>query len=168
MGVHNLDDEGDSQQVGEALNVDTTLVVRDQQEVEIGSNKSLTTLRPTWLENTLTNKKMNIVPIYIPVDDMVSKCLGKVSKAKRLKTVSKIDFDEDTGNWTAQIAPQKTDEIVADSKSKDFMVEKVNLGAGTHVADALHLEVSTKKMLKRSCKDEKDKSQIKEIIRSMA
>lgn len=156
MGVQDLDDEGDNQQVGEALNVVTTLVVRDQKEAETGLDKSLTTPWPTWLENALANKKGNFVPVSISVEDMVSKCLGKVSKAKRLKTLSKINFDEDTGNWTTKIAHQKTDETMADLTSKDFMVEKVNLGEGTRAVYALYLEVSTKKMLKRSWKDEKD------------
>lgn len=98
---------------------------------------------------------------------MVNKCLGKVSKDKSLKTISKINFDEDIGNWTVDIARQKTDETMADPTSRDFTVEKVNLGEGTHTADALHFEVSTKKMLKRSWEDEKDKSKMKEIMSSM-
>lgn len=98
---------------------------------------------------------------------MVSKCLGKVSKAKRLKTISKINFDEDTSNWTTKIASLKTNETMADLTSKVFIVEKVNLGVGTWATDVFHLEASTKKMLNRTWKDEKDKHEMKEILRRM-
>lgn len=52
------------------------------------------------------------------------------------------------------------DEVVSSPTTKDFTVEKLNLGARTRVADAYHLETSTKKILNRTWKDEMDKHEL--------
>lgn len=153
--------------MGDVTNTATTLVVEKGKEVESGSDKAPVHTRRLWLENILNSKIRNIVPDSVPLEDMVSKCLWKTPKAKKLKTISKIDFDDSTGNWTIEIARPDTDEVIANSTAKDFTVEKLNLGVGTRAADAYHLETSTKKILNRTWKDERDKHEMKEILRRM-
>ena len=48
---------------------------------------------PKWLE-TYMEKKRSIVPISMPIDDLVSKCLGKTPKVKKARTESRINFDK--------------------------------------------------------------------------
>lgn len=93
-----LADESSNQQVQEALNAVTTMIVRDGKETGTNPDKSQVLSRLVWLENMLSNKKRNIVPASIPVEDMVSKCLGKTPKAKKSKIMSKFDFDAGSGN----------------------------------------------------------------------
>ena len=64
-------------------------------------NKELAT--PKWLENSI-EKKRSIVPLSMPIDDLVRKCLGKTSKVKRTRTKSRIQFDKKSGHWFAKIA----------------------------------------------------------------
>lgn len=58
---------------------------------------------PKWLETSI-EKKRTLVPISMPIDDLVSKCLGKPSKTKRAKTESRLNFDKNSGHWTTEIA----------------------------------------------------------------
>lgn len=44
------------------------------------------------------SKKCRVVPITIPIEDMVNKCLAKKSKSKKLKTEVMIDIDDDIGH----------------------------------------------------------------------
>lgn len=83
------------------LNTTTTLVVKKGKEAKFGPDKTLVHTAPLWLENTLSSKKRNIVLASVPLEDVISKCLGKTPKAKKLKTISKIDFEDSTGNWTS-------------------------------------------------------------------
>lgn len=112
---------------------------------------------PKWL-STLLTKKRNLIPISIPMEDMVNKCLGRTSKSKRLKTEAMIDVDDQTCHWVANVARPLID--------KD--VEKIDLGVTSWVVDAKHLETSTKRVLTRTWKDEKDKNKMKHIIMQMA
>lgn len=57
---------------------------------------------------------------------------------------------------------------VENSLAKDFNVEKVNLGVGSHVADVHHLEASTKRIINMTWKYEKDKQNLKKTLRHMA
>lgn len=94
--------------------------------------------------------------------------MGKISKSKRLKIVWKIDFDQDTGNWTAKIDRPISDKEVGNPSAKDFSVENVNLGVGLHVADVHYLEASTIRIINRKWFYEKDKQDLKETLRNMA
>ena len=42
-------------------------------------------------------KKRSIVPISMPIDDLVSKCLGKMPKVKKARTKARINFDKSLG-----------------------------------------------------------------------
>lgn len=81
---------------------------------------------------------------------------------KKVKTISRIDFDVDSGNWTAEIARPLTYEKTEDPTVRDFTVEKVNIGTASRATDVLHLEASTKKIITRTWKDEKDKKELKQ------
>ena len=48
---------------------------------------------PKWLETSM-EKKRSIFPISMPIDDLVSKCLGKTPKVKKARTESRINFDK--------------------------------------------------------------------------
>ena len=61
------------------------------------------TATPKWLENSI-EKKRSIVPLSMPIDDLVSTCLGKTSKVKRARTELWIQFDKNSGHWFAKIA----------------------------------------------------------------
>ena len=58
---------------------------------------------PKWLETSI-EKKRSLVPLSMPIDDLVSKCLGKSSKTKRAKIESRLNFDKNSGHWTDEIA----------------------------------------------------------------
>lgn len=118
--VWNVDNASDNQQVGDVTNTATTLVVRKEKEVESSLDKTPVYTGPLWLENTLSSKKRNIVLVSVPLGDMVSKFLGKTPKAKKLKTISKIDFDDNTSNWTIKIACPNTNEVIASPTAKGF------------------------------------------------
>lgn len=105
----NLEDDDTNQQEPETFQVDSTIIIRNEKDVGIASEKILASTGPVWLDNMLGNKKRNIILASIPIEDMVSKCLGKTPKARKSKTMSKIDFDVDNGNWVAEIAHPLTD-----------------------------------------------------------
>ena len=46
-----------------------------------------------WLETSM-EKKRSIVPISMSIDDLVSKCLGKVPKIKKERIEARINFDK--------------------------------------------------------------------------
>lgn len=49
-------------------------------------------------------------------------------ESKKLNTISRMDFDSYTGNWTTEVAQLVTDEEVEKPTTKDFTIEKINLG----------------------------------------
>lgn len=114
LEVLNFDDTNDTQQVDVLANTTTTLVVRNEKETVASFDETLVRTRPLWLENTLSSKKRNVVPILVALEDMMSKCLGKTPKVKKLKTISRINFDVDCGNWTAEIGRPLTNEKTKD------------------------------------------------------
>lgn len=92
---------------------------------------------------------------FSSIEDMVNKCLGRTPKSKKLKTVSKMDFDQDTGNSTAEIARPVSNKERENPSMKDFTIEKINLDAGSRVANVHHLEASTKKNNKQDMEGRK-------------
>lgn len=101
-------------------------------------------------------------PITIPMEDMVSKCLGKVSKPKKLKTQIIFEVDEASGHWIAEIAKPIPDRDSDKATEDEFTMEKVDLGVALQAVDVKHLDSSTKRMISRSWKDEKDKKGVEE------
>lgn len=47
------------------------------------------TVAPKWLSDSIT-KKRNVVPISMLMEDVMSKCLGRATKTKRLKVETMI------------------------------------------------------------------------------
>lgn len=121
----------------------TMVVVTSNQQSPLPKETSTT---PKWLSGSLT-KKRNVIPISIPMEDMVSKCLGRTSKSKRLKTKTMIDVDEQTGHWVVEVARPPADKETENATEKDFIIEKIDLGTTSRVADVKHLESSTKRIL---------------------
>ena len=102
-------------------------------------------------------KKRSIVPISMPIDDLVSKCLGKTPKVKKVRTEAKINFDKSSGRWAAEIATP-LDESSRDSVApQDYQITKVDLGKGNRETDLEFFEVSNKKITQRVWKDGQDK-----------
>lgn len=60
-------------------------------------------ITPKWLETSI-EKKWSIVPLSMPIDDLVSKFLGRTSKVKKARTESRIPFDKSSRHWSAKIA----------------------------------------------------------------
>lgn len=51
---------------------------------------------------------------------------------------------------------------------EDFTVEKIDLGVALRAVDVKHLESSTKRIISRTWKDEKDKRELKQVVTQMA
>ena len=75
-----------------------SLVGTDSQEgnlalakFSLAANKEPIT--PKWLE-TSVERKWSMVPLSMPIDDLVSKCLGRTSEVKKDRTESRIKFDK--------------------------------------------------------------------------
>lgn len=122
-------------------------------------SKDLTTT-PKWLSDSIT-KKRNVVTISMSMEDAVSKCLGRATKPKRLKVETMISFDEGTKHWTIDIDKPTSDKDAAIASEADYSIERVDLGVGTRAVDVKHLETSTKRIISRTWKDEKDKPKLK-------
>lgn len=45
-----------------------------------------------------------MVPLSMPIDDLVRKFLGKTLKVKKARTESRIGFDKNQGHWLTKIA----------------------------------------------------------------
>lgn len=86
-----------------------------------------TSIVPKWLSASLT-KKMSVIPISIPMEDMIIKCLGRASKSKRLKTEVMINVDDQTGHWIAKVARPPTDKDIENITKKDFVIENIDVG----------------------------------------
>lgn len=54
-----------------------TMVVMNVTHDQFPKDKSATTSAPQWLETSFNNKKRNVVPASLPIEDMVRKCLGR-------------------------------------------------------------------------------------------
>lgn len=75
--------------------------------------------------------KRSVVPIIIPMEDMVSKCLGKVSNPKKLKTHTILEVDESIGHWTTKIAKPIQGRDSGKATEDDFTMEKIDLGVAS-------------------------------------
>lgn len=51
---------------------------------------------------------------------------------------------------------------------EDFTVEKIDLGVASRAVDVKHLESSTKRIISRTWKDEKDKRELNQVVTQMA
>lgn len=122
---------------------------------------------PKWLETSIERKR-SIVPISMPIDDLVSKCLSKTPKVKKARTEMRINFDKNSGRWAAEIATPldgcSRDSVVP----QDYQITRVDLGKGNHDVDMEFFEASNKKISHRVWKDEHDKKEMKETIKNMA
>lgn len=72
-----------------------------------------------------------------------------------------IGFDEGTKHWTTDIAKPTSDKDATTASEADYTIEQVDLGVGTRAVDVKHLETSTKRIISRTWKDEKDKAELK-------
>lgn len=72
-----------------------------------------------------------------------------------------LEVDEATGHWTTEIAKPIPGKDVDKSTEEDFIVEKIDLGVASRAVDVKHLELSTKRIISRTWKDEKDKRELK-------
>ena len=54
-----------------------------------------------WFE-LLVSKKRSIVPVTLPMGDMVRKCLGKTPKNKREKIETILNINKNIGQWVAK------------------------------------------------------------------
>lgn len=95
-------------------------------------------------------KKRNIVPITVPMDDMVRNFLGKISKPKKLKMQAMMEIDEEIGHWITKVAKPISDRDPKKATKDDFTMEKIELGVASRAIDDKHLESSTKRMIYRS------------------
>ena len=59
------------------------------------ADKGLVT--PKWLETSI-ERKWSMVPLSMPIDDLVSKCLGRTSKVKKDRTESRIKYEKNLGH----------------------------------------------------------------------
>lgn len=127
----------------------STLTIIDSLDAQTPppSKENLST--PRWLGASI-GKKRNVVPIIIPMEDMVRKCLGKVSKPKNLKMQVMMEVDKATGHWVAKVAKPISGRDSKKATEDDFRVQKIDLGVASRAVDAKHLESSTKRMISRS------------------
>ena len=105
-----------------------------------------TPITPKWLEMSIA-KKRSITPLYLPIDDLVSKCLGMSSKTKKLKNESMLEFDKDIGHWLEEIANLFQDKDDGEMTTQDYQVSKVDLGRGSRAVYRKIFEVSNKKII---------------------
>lgn len=144
----------------------TTLAIMDSSEYQTPPAKESPNVS-RWLGASIS-KKQNVVPINVPIEDMVSRCLRKMSKSKRLKVEAMLEVDENTGHWVAEMAKPISDKDPENATKKDFSIEKIDLGTASRATDTKHLESSNKRMLSRTWKDEKDKRELKQVVKQMA
>lgn len=80
------------------------------------------TLKSKWLSDSIIEKR-NVVPISVSMEDAVSKCLGRSTKPKKLKTEEMIDFDESTKHWTTNIARPESNKDATTASEVEYVVE---------------------------------------------
>lgn len=80
-----------------------TLVIVTSPNIQTNPPPKELANTPRWLEAAI-GKKWSVVPITIPMENMVSKCLGKASKLKKLKMRTMLEVDEAIGHWMIEIA----------------------------------------------------------------
>ena len=113
-------------------------------------------------------KKRSIVPVSMPIDDLVSKCLSKMPKVKKARIESRINFDKASGRSAPEIATPPDGSTRNFVAPQDYQITKVDLGKANCETDMKFFEVSNKKIAERVWKDGQDKQEMKENIKSMA
>ncbi len=94
-----------------------------------------------------------MVPLSMPIDDLVRRCLEKSSKPKKPRIKSGIKFDKSLGHWSVEIAKPPEGSLHEDLTPQDYEVSRINLGKGSHAMDMKIFEASNKKILDRVLKD---------------
>ena len=102
------------------------------------------------------------------IDELVSRCLGKSLKTKKVRTESRIKFDKSLGHWSAEIANPPEGSLHEDLTPQDYQVSKIDLGNGSKEVDMKIFEASEKIIVDRVWKDAQDNQDMKEAMRSMA
>lgn len=114
------------------------------------------------------NKRKNIVPIALPIGDVVSKYVTKTPHPKRAKAMTRLEIDDKIGKWIVEVSNPKVDGEASELFVDSYHVERVELGVADRDTDNHHFEVFAKCMLTRSQKDGKDKKELKQMIRVLA
>lgn len=109
------------------MNPMSTLTIVNSHSTQTTPSSKEPPRTPQWLEASI-RKKCSVVPIIIPMKYMVSKCLGKVSKPKKLKTQTMLEVDEATCHWTVEIDKPIPDRDSDKATEDDFNVEKLIWG----------------------------------------
>lgn len=144
-----------------------TLVIITSPDTQVTLPPKGPTNAPRWMEAAI-GKKRSIVSVTIPLEDMVSKCLGKALKPKKLKTQAMLDVDDTTGHWTTEVAKPILGRDANKATEEYFTMDKLDLCIASRVMDVKHLESSTKRIISRNWKDEKDKREMKQMVTQMA
>lgn len=118
---------------------------------------------PKWLE-TSVEKKRSLVPLSMPIVDLVSKFQGKPSKTKRTKTESRLNFDKNLRHQTTEIAMPPKGSSYENLTPQDYQVSRIDLRQGSHAIDMKNFEVSNKKIVDKVWKDTQDKQEMKEAM----
>lgn len=79
-----------------------------------------------------------------------------------------IDFKESLRHWTTDISRPESNKDVATASKADYIVEQIHLGVRTRAVDVKHLKTSTKWIIYRTWKDERDKAKLKQSLTQMA
>lgn len=163
LGIQEMDtNEG----VGSQQDPMNALVIVTSPDTQVTPPPKGSTNAPRWLEAAI-GKKRSVVPITIPLEDMVNKCLGKALKPKKLKIQAMLDVDDTTGHWTVDVAKPILGRDADKATKEDFTMEKIDLGVASRAVDVKHLESSTKRTISRTWKDEKDKREMKQMVAQM-
>ena len=109
-----------------------------------------------------------MVPLSMPIDDLVIKCLGRTSKVKKARIESRIKFDKSSGHWSTEIAMSPNGSSQESLTPQDYQISKIDLGKGSRVVDMNCFEASNKKIADRVWKDAQDKQEMKEAMKNMA
>lgn len=134
-----------------------TMVIVTSPDVQTTPPPKEPAKAPRWLD-AIVGKKQSVVPVMIPMEDMVSRCLGKASKPKKLKTqTTMLDVDEATRHQMTEIAKPIPGKDEDKATEEDFIVEKIDLGVASHAVNVRHFQSSTKRIISRMWKDEKTK-----------
>lgn len=96
------DADKQKEQLEDNLNQVATLAIMDSSDYQMPPVKESPNVS-RWLGASI-NKKRNVVPISVPIEYMVSRCLEKTSKSKRLKEKAMLEVDENTGHWVVEMA----------------------------------------------------------------
>lgn len=92
-----IQEEDTNEGVGTRQDPMNALVIFTSPDTQVTLPPKGSTNAPRWLEATI-GKKRSVVSVTIPLEDMVSKCLGKASNPKKIITQAMLDVDDTTGH----------------------------------------------------------------------